>query len=242
MDGTTLLGIVNVVASLVLVGLTAWYARSTKELVQASKPVPSVIIEMEFQKHGLMCIVIKNIGNAVAKGIRLNSATDIHSTNGKRLADLSAFKTGIPYLAPGAELSLYFDHAPAYFQDNKLEKSWAFDVSYSDMSSTSYGPYRFDIDLSIYENSLMDSDNLASLVNEFEKMNSSFRRIISDGTFGSTGIRIVTSTDIRRSLERVSQAKEEQLVEGAVDSVDAPVATMEHGDISSMEEENELQD
>ena len=228
MDSTTVLGIANIIVTLGLVGLTAWYAISTRELVEASRPIPSVIIDIEFQNRDMMCVVIKNVGNAVAKDISMRCVSNIVNTRGDRLADFNAFKRGIPYLSPGSELSLYFDLALAFYHRKELEKSWVIDVSYSDMSSRSYGPHRFDIDISVYDDLLSDTDHLEVIAEELRQMKFFLQRLIGDGSSRPTGVRVVTSADIREWRRQVSPV-EERSEESPGDSSDESAATPEAG-------------
>ena len=150
MEAETFVAIVNALLMAGLVILTARYARSTRELVTATQAVPSVVVDVEFERGWLLTVVVRNVGNAVAKDI-ISCPSDITNNRGDRLADLGIFQHGISYLAPGREVTHLFDSAYDFHKKVDIKSQWEFEVAYSDLSGTPFPPQELTVDLSVYK-------------------------------------------------------------------------------------------
>jgi hypothetical protein len=209
MDAQTqvILGVVNLLFVAALVGLTAWYAKSTRDLVTATRAVPSVIVDVEFERGWLLTVVVRNVGNAVAKDITISCPPTITNSHGHRLADLGIFQHGISYLAPGREVTHLFDSAYAYYQKPEQDGHWEFEVAYSDLADKRFQPQKIAIDLSVYKDlRFTPGKTLEDVVKKLEDIKRVLDSMVSHIP---KGVRIVTSEDVAEAVERIREREEE---------------------------------
>lgn len=211
MDSTTLLGIANIVVMVGLVLLTAWYAKSTKELVEATRAVPSVIVDVEFERGWLIFVVIRNVGNAVAKDVAVRCPPSVVNSSGHHLADLEIFQRGIPYLAPGREIRHFFDGAAGFYGRTGTTQQWDFQVTYSDVSGKHLTSHEFGVDLSVYRGLAFTAvRTLSDVYDELKSIDGTLSKMVS---IFPKGVRIVTKQEVDKAwgaLERATQTQSAQ--------------------------------
>jgi len=86
---------------------------------------PQVIVDADYSRRGLVDLVIRNIGKGAAKSIQFEFSTPLVSrfpeTESKvlglsRIDEVPAFKDGLDYLAPGAEIRILWDGAIGFWE------------------------------------------------------------------------------------------------------------------------------
>jgi hypothetical protein len=78
---------------------------------------PQVVVTAEYRHGTLVEVVISNIGGGAAKNVTFEFSTPMESSVSYRrdsevvpLSELPHFKEGLPFLAPGAEISTVWDY------------------------------------------------------------------------------------------------------------------------------------
>ncbi|NJD77607.1 MAG: hypothetical protein FIB08_11010 [Candidatus Methanoperedens sp.] len=66
----------------------------------------------------LMYLVIKNLGKAVAKNVKLEFEPRLKNSRGKDINDTPLIKKGIDSIPPGYEIRTFFDGTVQYFNNN----------------------------------------------------------------------------------------------------------------------------
>jgi hypothetical protein len=112
----------------------AWFQVREARRLRKEQARPFVLID--FDAWGTIVeLRITNIGKTIARDIRFKfdpSLTSTHDALGDprgRVGDLSLFKDGIPSLAPGKEIKIFFDHFPGRLEA-KLALTYHVTVSY----------------------------------------------------------------------------------------------------------------
>lgn len=208
MDVTGWATSINALLMAGLVILTAWYAKSTKDMVEAAKQVPSILVDIDLDRSFLLYFVVRNVGNAVAKDIKIKCLSDVRDSRGHLLSNLSLFRTGIAYLAPGKEIRHLFDATSQYFSTAKSRDGWDFEITWSDLTGKKYPTIPIKIDPFIYQDiQFTDTKTFTDLVDKLEKIGQSLRDVIS---IYPKGIRIITTDDMKRSRKELETAFQEE--------------------------------
>ena len=103
--------IVIAFATVVLVGITAWYANSTKKILKTmNKPEILISLSPDPTVYNMIYLCIQNIGTGYASNIKFkgNLLSYIPPVpNHKPLSVLGIFRYGIDYLPPGKEIKTF---------------------------------------------------------------------------------------------------------------------------------------
>lgn len=127
MDTSALVSLIgstaSAIATVLLVGLTAWYVRLTHALVEEAKAAkrPNVFVDLEFDTFDVKFLV-GNTGTSPAYNLRISADDSIPwrklGDTPSGLAELSIIKSGLKYLAPGRTLKFnagYVEDSPNFF-------------------------------------------------------------------------------------------------------------------------------
>ena len=149
-------GTITALATVVLVCITTWYARMTKENVRLTKEYvrltkemlkatnkPEVILFLRYEE-GLISICIENIGTGYASDVKFTgdllfykAIRQSHEKEGKLINELPPFKNGIFYLGSGQKIntlplfSIYADG-----KEDIPKRPVTIKVSYKDSTDT----------------------------------------------------------------------------------------------------------
>jgi len=143
------------------------YTRATVKMAKASEnsleqmrkihdeetaPYVIVYFDKPFGSN-LINLVIKNIGKTVARNVKIKFEPELKNSNYsnpriKKVSEMKFLKDGIPSLAPGEEISTFFDTAKDYLNDKFLPLQYTVNVSYEGglLSSKRELEYILDLD------------------------------------------------------------------------------------------------
>jgi hypothetical protein len=112
----------------------AWFQVREARRLRKEQTRPFVLIDLDAWGT-IVELRITNIGKTIARHIRFKfdpSLTSTHDAVGDArgpVAELSLFKDGIPSLAPGKEIKIFFDHFPGRLEA-KLPLTYHVTISY----------------------------------------------------------------------------------------------------------------
>lgn len=98
-------GAITAIATLILVGITAWYVYLTRQMLKVAN-TPVIRMFLHARKHDIF-LCVENIGTGFARNIKFTGDLSFKPTtwndneNDKPLKGLEPFKSGIPYLGAG---------------------------------------------------------------------------------------------------------------------------------------------
>ncbi len=170
---------------IVLVFVTALYAIFTYEQSEASKKMveemklqrqaqimPSIVIYFDNPVSNLIELVIKNIGQGVARNASFSITPPLIDYKNRDISELSLFKIGVNYFPPGREYRQVIDTSLKFFnEDAKYPLSYEVTMSYSDIEENQIYNQVIPLDLSVYRHlkTHRESD-IDSLTKEISKL------------------------------------------------------------------------
>jgi hypothetical protein len=176
--------------------VAAWQVHEARRL-REDQARPFVIIDF----HPWQTIIelsIKNIGKTLARDVTfafdppLTSTRDDSSGRGK-LTKLNLFQHGIPTLAPGREMKLFFDQFPSRLQAG-LPLTYNVSVSYTDTVGRRYNDPTV-LDLAAYLGTGgIRRDGLHEIHRRLEELVKEVKR----WTFSGGGIKTMSPADIEK--------------------------------------------
>lgn len=100
-------GAITAATTVVLVGITWWYVRITKDILQATNK-PKVILFLRYS-HRVITLCVQNIGTGYASDVEFGDnlsfkTIDRFGREGKVLEDIEPFKSGINFLGAGHKI------------------------------------------------------------------------------------------------------------------------------------------
>ena len=130
MDLATVAQTISAIGSLLLAALFAYQVTVFKKQVEVNRGMlnemregraaherPQVVVTAEYRHGSLVEVVISNIGRGDAKNVTFEFSAPMESSVSPRrdsevvpLSELSHFRDGLNYLAPGAEIATVWDH------------------------------------------------------------------------------------------------------------------------------------
>jgi hypothetical protein len=157
---------------------------------------------------------ITNTGRTLARDVRFAfdpPLTTTHDTSGRGdLMELNVFKTGIPSLAPGKEITLFFDQFPTRIEKG-LPLTYNVQVSYKDPAGKPYSEPTV-LDLSMYLGTGgVTRHDIHDVHKRLKEIADSMRRWTD-----FSGLKVMTRADIeRRNEEREARYAEIEAAENA---------------------------
>ena len=199
-------------ATVVLVGITAWYAHLTKQILKATNK-PEVIIFLHYQNSNFK-LCVENIGTGYASNIDFSG--DLSFTpdlpDAKPLRETEPYKNGIKYLGSGHKIETYL--CGWGYIDTLQKSSFHIEVSYKDSRGT---PDRetFDFDLGNWQDTRQfispQTDDVANAVEKVAKNLEQIAMHQNTGTHDWSDMRpfrLPQEDDIENSLKRIADALE----------------------------------
>jgi hypothetical protein len=100
-------GVIQALATIVLVGITYWYARLTKQVADATRRSQraSVAVDLTSDPGGArFVLIVENTGDRPALGVKIAVSSTDNAKLREELNKLEPIAKGLPYLAPGRRL------------------------------------------------------------------------------------------------------------------------------------------
>lgn len=119
---------------LVVAAIIAWRQVREAQSLREDQARPFVLIDFE-PVSTIVEITITNIGKTLARDVHFKFDRSLESTHDRPgdvrgpVKDLNVFKTGIPSLAPGKEIRVFFDQFPSRVEA-KLPMTYEVEVTY----------------------------------------------------------------------------------------------------------------
>jgi hypothetical protein len=196
----------------VAAGLT-WRQVKEAQRSREDQSRPFVLLDFEIVASVIVELHVRNIGPALARDVRFEFDKPLETTvvvPDWSLADLSLFRDGIPYLAPGKVIKVLFDQFVER-EAKRLPRSYAVTVTYTDAKRAKPYSEQIVLDLSTYvgtnginEHGLHDiHKELKNLVRTVERWTD------------LRGLKVVTTEDQARwAAERREQQREREAAPG----------------------------
>lgn len=111
-----------VIVSVGLVVATVFYTLNTRRQVEEMRAArelataPDVIAYLHVDHRAIAGIAIKNIGNGIARDIKIHIEPDLQTSKDFDPMKMSIFENGIDALVPGQEILAFLDVTNAYFK------------------------------------------------------------------------------------------------------------------------------
>jgi len=199
---------VNSVASLLLLAVTGWYAYLTLRLVRenqelrksSNRPDIGVTIGLHEAHVNIINLLIENIGNGPAYGLRLSLDRSFTIHGGLDLSAAGPFKAGIALLARGQRMEVFLENAIGNFDRLKGE-TLKIEAKWSGAAGESYSR-TFDLRFDEYENVVrIGTPPLYKIASALESLQEDVRKIGS----GWSRLKVTTETaeeaELRRGVE-----------------------------------------
>ncbi len=134
---------------------------------------PQVIVDTNYGDLPQVDLVVRNISQGAAKEISFEFSTPVESSDGTVISDLTYFKEGLDFLAPGGEISCYWDHLDSllpFLREKGLERGISVTTRYKDLAGKSYKT-RWNFKPTIYqEGRYVHPKNMDDLMNALERI------------------------------------------------------------------------
>lgn len=177
------LGAWATVAVYVVLGVFAYIQIVQAKKLREQQSRPYVIVDFAFRGH-LLYLVVKNIGSTPARKVQASFDPPLRTTRPRDLNKASFLASPIPMMAPGREISAFFDTGPQVIGNAKVPQSYVVTLAYEDVRGKRYRDPPSPLDLSHLANASLEPAGLPELVREVETL----RREITKWTDGSNGI------------------------------------------------------
>jgi hypothetical protein len=102
---------------------------------------PLVVVDDDYSRLPEVDVVIRNMSEGAAKDITFEFSAPVESSDGTVVSELSYFKDGLDFLAPGGKISCYWDRLPSLLpllEEKGLEEGISVTTRYKDLAGESY--------------------------------------------------------------------------------------------------------
>lgn len=156
-------------------GLLVWLQVRHGRQVRDDQTRPYVIVDFEFQSMVVM-LTVKNIGSSPARDVTVSFDRPIRrpKDDAAALEELAVFERGIPMLAPGRSISIWFGDGPKIFDEaNKLPLRYEATAKYSSMDGKrTYIDPPCILDLLAFKYTLVDNDDIHDIARQLKEIRS----------------------------------------------------------------------
>ncbi|MFI7591110.1 hypothetical protein [Micromonospora sp. NPDC049359] len=167
-------GWISALSTVSALGIAGYAAKAAFHQVKEARNLreaqaqPFVVIDFEPTRgvgHPFMDLVIKNVGQTMARDVRFKFSPELLSTLYEdpsaptKLSDLSVFTNGIASIPPGREYRILFDKMPDRFANPKMPRQYAVEISFGDYKGVPQEPLTQILDLEVYFSALMISEH-----------------------------------------------------------------------------------
>jgi hypothetical protein len=134
---------------------------------------PQVIVDTNYRALPNVDIVVTNMSGAAAKDITFEFSAPIESSDGTVISDLAYFQDGLAFLAPGGEISCYWDQLDnliSLLREKGLENGIDVTTRYKDLAGDSYAT-TWNLNPLVYrDHRYIQHKGMDDLVNAVEKL------------------------------------------------------------------------
>ena len=180
-----------------------------KELREAQTR-PFVVIDLGSSAHTLFDLVVKNIGQTLARDVRFKFDPPIRSTDDDLDPNkVKMFREGISTLAPGKEIRTLFEKGPDRHK-SELPDTYMVTVTYTDQSGKRSYEEKVDLDFGLYWDRLTVSRRDVHDLNE--QLETIAKEIRKWGPNLGRGLLAVTTADVeKRNAEALKRHDEHRV-------------------------------
>lgn len=179
----------------VAAGLT-WRQVKETQTAREERSRPFVLLDFEIVGSVIVELHVRNIGATLARDVRFEFDKPLETTAASgdwNLADLSLFRDGIPYLAPGKVIKVLFDQFVTR-EEKGLPRAYTVIVTYADAKRTNHYREQIVLDLNTYVGTNgINQDGLHELHKQLKDLVKNIERWTD-----SRGLKIVTTDDQAR--------------------------------------------
>jgi hypothetical protein len=193
--------------------VVAWRQAVEARRLREEQARPFVLIDLEVWGT-LFELRITNVGRTLARDVRFEFDPPLKSTHDESpgrgpLMDLIMFKNGMPSLAPGKEITLFFDQYPARVE-KKLPMTYNVQVSYEDPAGRAYSEPNT-LDLSMY----VGTGGVTRYgLHDIHKQLELIANMLKKWT-DSSGLKILSRADLRQRREELEGLHAEREAQAA---------------------------
>jgi hypothetical protein len=138
--------------ALLVAAFVAWRQVKEAQRLREEQARPFVIVDFDAWRT-IIELTIKNIGTTLARDVKFDFVPPLTTTHDEtsgrgNLMELNVFKNGIPTLAPGKEITLFFDQFPSRIEQG-LTMRYEVQVTYENPVGKAYSEPTV-LDLAMY--------------------------------------------------------------------------------------------
>ena len=140
MDIATAAQILSSLATLVVATGILYQGREARK-ARDDQDRPQIIVDADYTGRFTTNIVVRNIGNGMARNITFEFSAPLESTSGRDITELPYFKNGINFMAPQTDLPTVWDSYQNVVQnlrDKGLMEGITITSKYEDRQGESY--------------------------------------------------------------------------------------------------------
>ena len=206
---STQISVVVAVASAFISSLSAmaaWFVVYEMRLDRESRERPQVIPQFDIKHNSVIYFCLRNIGNGIARDIRVKLSPDLIDIRGQALSTLPVFQEGIAILEPGQEFRQFFHTGISLFGEDSIPRQSVITVEYKGLERKKYkGEFHFDLE--VYKNAFLPPKSVEEHLDEISKyLKCLCERFKSVTTLSS--VIVETPSQYRKRLQRVKEAEE----------------------------------
>ena len=100
--------IVSFLATLIVATAVLFQTREQRK-ARDDQDRPQIIVDADYTGRFTTNIVVRNIGNGMARNIRFEFSAPIETTSGQDITELPYFKHGLNFMAPHTDIASVWD-------------------------------------------------------------------------------------------------------------------------------------
>ena len=138
-----IVAVAQIVSSLAILIVATAVLFQTREQRKArdDQDRPQIIVDADYTGRFTTNIVVRNIGNGMARNIRFEFSAPIETTEGQDITDLPYFKNGLNFMAPHTDIASVWDsyqNVVRTLRDKGLTEGVTITSKYEDRQGESY--------------------------------------------------------------------------------------------------------
>jgi hypothetical protein len=212
MDTVAIAQVAAAIGTLILALLTFAYVLFTRRMVEELRETrvaqdrPQVIVDADYSDPSVLNVVVRNIGKGAAKDITFDFSTPLlrspkEGSDIPPINELPYFKEGIDYLAPGAEISSFWDSYITlfpYLEEHGPKDGFIVTSRYKSLNGDQYETQWKINPLLLRNKPYVRRRSMDDLVRHVEKLSKNFERVIWAGE-----LRVATKTERKAEAEEL---------------------------------------
>jgi hypothetical protein len=192
----------QVAAALGTLALAALAFRQVEELrkTRIAQERPQVIVDLEYRSQ-LAYITVRNIGRGAAKDVTFDFSAPLEIPDGASVNELPYFTKGIDYLAPGAEISTWWDSMITlipFLEDRGMHDGITITSRYKSLTGE---PHKtpWTINPLLMKDKTAIPDDMHDLAHAVKELQKDIHKVVG---VGHTGLQVSTSTERKERAAR----------------------------------------